>query len=643
MEYTIEKIDGWKKLISVERPQGALKLSVLIKVIFLMWQRNLGAFWEMESELRNEESVRKFIGLNEFETIPQAMVLSHSYILYSNSIKDFKQQIVALFENFKVKNNYNTILSAEEFINSGFEYINSTVYKSEEPYYLAVEDVKSKKKRVCSGGCIFELYEANKNYAEMSVTRKYRSTIRFLGPFQAATRMNMIAEKPIFDEKSVCKKYERLYLGKGDEEGGLRTEGIYKKNTEEMPLITYITVVYNRCETILRCMESVWAQEYPNIEYIVIDGKSSDGTLDIIKEHADKIDYYVSQPDTGIYNAMNKGISLATGSFLCFMNSDDVCTPNAAKSIIECYRKTGASIINGLVNLRDENGTIRRQNYVKRVLIKDNVMRYEGIMHQALYGKKEVFNKIGYFDEDFRGAADLKWTENCKNAGYSIELIEDVVAIFQMGGFSGKNRKLQVRETCAIFKEKYPELSEKTIWQLYYLFKRSKFLRREIIPAYRKIKFNLKKSPRLRKWMYEISLYMIIEEMNMSKGVMNFHYSKYFIRVKKYLEKIIGKNNNIVDIDNWDKLKGLLEERMYESIRNDKNREIRLKDIYQLGKIKCALNKYERRKIYIISYKKQDGILGAWMKFVILSVKEFVTFGILNIAAKTVEKDYLNS
>jgi acetyltransferase-like isoleucine patch superfamily enzyme len=105
--------------------------------------------------------------------------------------------------------------------------------------------------------------------------------------------------------------------------GGLRTKGITKQSQESMPLITVITVVRNGEEILEKTILSVINQTYANIEYIIIDGASTDGTVNIIKKYEDKIDYWISEPDEGIYYAMNNGIDLATGAWINFMNAGD--------------------------------------------------------------------------------------------------------------------------------------------------------------------------------------------------------------------------------------------------------------------------------------------------------------------------------
>jgi acetyltransferase-like isoleucine patch superfamily enzyme len=139
--------------------------------------------------------------------------------------------------------------------------------------------------------------------------------------------------------------------------GGLRTKGIIKQSQENMPLITVITVVRNDEKNLEETILSIINQTYNNIEYIIIDGASTDNTLDIIRKYEDKIDYWMSEPDKGIYDAMNKGIDLSTGEWINFMNSGDLFASNyVLEKIFDLNNWDGIDIIYGNSISKNENG-----------------------------------------------------------------------------------------------------------------------------------------------------------------------------------------------------------------------------------------------------------------------------------------------
>jgi glycosyltransferase involved in cell wall biosynthesis len=111
--------------------------------------------------------------------------------------------------------------------------------------------------------------------------------------------------------------------------GGLRLHGHQPSGSPEKPLVTIITAVYNAADCISFCIQSVLDQDYPNIEHIIIDARSSDGTLEIVRSFEDRLTYWVSEPDAGIFDAWNKGFYLARGEWIAFLGADDRYLPHA--------------------------------------------------------------------------------------------------------------------------------------------------------------------------------------------------------------------------------------------------------------------------------------------------------------------------
>jgi glycosyltransferase involved in cell wall biosynthesis len=131
------------------------------------------------------------------------------------------------------------------------------------------------------------------------------------------------------------------------ESGGLRTRGIIKQSEDNFPLITVITINFNNANALKETIESVINQTYQNIEYILIDGGSTDNSLEVIKQYEDRIDYWISEPDEGMFYAMNKGVDLSTGKWINLMNSSDKFCDDTVTEKIFISNKEYKDIIYG--------------------------------------------------------------------------------------------------------------------------------------------------------------------------------------------------------------------------------------------------------------------------------------------------------
>ncbi len=173
--------------------------------------------------------------------------------------------------------------------------------------------------------------------------------------------------------------------------------------------ISIITVCYNSDKTIEKTILSVLSQTYNNIEYIVIDGKSTDNTLCIIDKYKNRIDYFISENDSGIYDAINKGITRATGEIIGILNSDDVFFDDLVISRIANFfneNKTYDSIIGDIVFQNDSNEIIRKYSSINW-----SPSRFAwGYMppHPSFYCKKDIYTKYGLYNTNFKIAADYE-------------------------------------------------------------------------------------------------------------------------------------------------------------------------------------------------------------------------------------------
>ena len=214
--------------------------------------------------------------------------------------------------------------------------------------------------------------------------------------------------------------------------------------------ISIITSVYNNQETIAEAMESVLSQTYPDIEYIIIDGGSSDNTVDIIKTYQDRLGAFISEPDNGIYDGLNKGINLATGDVIGFLHSDDLYQDNTViEKVVQAFINNATDSVYGdltYVNKIDPSKIIRFWQSGKFTLTKLNY----GWMppHPTFFVKCSIYQQYGVFDTSFKIAADydlmLRFLGKVKISTF---YIPSVLIKMRVGGASNKSLKNVIRKS----------------------------------------------------------------------------------------------------------------------------------------------------------------------------------------------------
>ncbi len=177
---------------------------------------------------------------------------------------------------------------------------------------------------------------------------------------------------------------------------------------EDIPLISIVSIVYNNVQYIRDAIESVLAQDYPRIEYVLIDGGSSDGTVDIIEEYCEQISIFISEPDEGIYDALNKGIRFASGDMIGILHSDDVfCDEYVVSDVIQKMSDTGAEIcFSDMIIVDDKSGKIIRyymSHYFKRWMFRIGWMP----PHPTAFTKKSLFEEFGLYSLAYKVVGDF--------------------------------------------------------------------------------------------------------------------------------------------------------------------------------------------------------------------------------------------
>ncbi|MEI6563411.1 MAG: glycosyltransferase family 2 protein [bacterium] len=218
--------------------------------------------------------------------------------------------------------------------------------------------------------------------------------------------------------------------------------------------LSIITVNLNHAAGLKQTVESILSQTFRDYELIIIDGGSTDGSLDVIHTHADKITRWVSEPDTGIYNAMNKGLHLAQGEYVYFLNSgDQFCSPVVLETIFAGEKYTEELLYGDFMR-------VDAANCFQTDLQPDEltVIRFfrRGLCHQTIFYKKELFDNLGNYDETFRIAADWDFTIRVLLAGHSTRHVPVKVVHYEGAGISETQSNISSHEKSVIMKRWLP-------------------------------------------------------------------------------------------------------------------------------------------------------------------------------------------
>jgi len=210
--------------------------------------------------------------------------------------------------------------------------------------------------------------------------------------------------------------------------------------------ISIITTTYNSIKTLKNTIESVIAQNYPNIEYIIIDGNSTDGTQNLIKQYSDNIYKFISEPDKGIYDGLNKGIKFASGDIIGFLHSDDHFAHNSVISQISnafnfdkfVDAVYGDVLFFKIVNSKEKNVRIIRSGFFKPSIFKFGMMP----PHPTFYAKRSVYEKFGSFNLSYRISSDFDFLLRVMLLGnIKTRYIREIFVKMLIGGASTKNIK----------------------------------------------------------------------------------------------------------------------------------------------------------------------------------------------------------
>lgn len=208
--------------------------------------------------------------------------------------------------------------------------------------------------------------------------------------------------------------------------------------------VSIITIVYNNQNSITYAIESVLNQNYPDVEYIIIDGQSTDGTVDKIKPYLTSISHLISEPDKGIYDAMNKGLKLATGDIIGILNSDDFyANDHIISDVVYWFENKKVDLVFGdIVYVKPDNLEKVIRHYSSANFSPKKFVWGWMPAHPSCFLRREIYEKYGYFKTDYKISADYELlTRFMARFQISYDYIPQVFVKMRIGGASTANLK----------------------------------------------------------------------------------------------------------------------------------------------------------------------------------------------------------
>jgi len=207
--------------------------------------------------------------------------------------------------------------------------------------------------------------------------------------------------------------------------------------------VSVVMVTLNAGEVINGALQSLAAQTWPEIELVVVDGGSTDHTLAVLAQHRSLQAKLLQGPDSGIYDAMNKGVAAATGDALFFLNADDrLAQPSALAQLVSAMQQTAADLVFGDVLICGAQADHYRSHH----RVGAHTLGYEPLSHQAVLARRSAFDTVGTFDTRWRVCADLDWFMRCARAGLHLHHLGRLVCHCLDGGFGQQHYALQLVE-----------------------------------------------------------------------------------------------------------------------------------------------------------------------------------------------------